>query len=203
MRLGVFGGTFDPPHIGHLIAAEETRVRLDLDSVIFIPSAVSPHKRDRPLSGAERRLAMLRLAVEGNDRFAVSDIEVQRGGISYTVDTLEDLKLRYPAEQLFLLIGADNLGELHLWRNPDRILQLATVVVMTRPGFPGDTAESALGKSVLMCPVPPIGIASREIRERIGRGESVRYLVPDRVAEYIMEHDMYRSYSEDAWTSGH
>jgi nicotinate-nucleotide adenylyltransferase len=192
MKIGIFGGTFNPPHMGHLIVAEYAREHLALSRVIFVPSAVSPHKQGRDTIDAHHRLTMLQEAVRENSGFAVSDIEVQRGGVSYTVDTLEELHGMFPQYGLVLLIGADNLNEFHLWRGPERILALADVVALTRPGFSSGEADPGLARQIAVCQVPAIGIEARQIRRWVREGQSIRYLVPAAVESYILRHRLYR-----------
>jgi nicotinate-nucleotide adenylyltransferase len=179
MKIGVFGGTFDPPHNGHLIVAEYVRHRLGLDKIIFVPSWISPHKQEREVTDASRRLAMLRLAVQGAPGLEVSDVEVRRGGVSYTVDTLTDL-----------LIGADNFIEFGTWHEPDRILSLARLVVMTRPGSPL-AAGQVLPPGGIHVDVPDIAVTATAVRAQVGAGRSIRHLVPERVEKYIRQQNLY------------
>jgi len=192
MNIGIFGGTFNPPHIGHLIVAEHVRAALAFDKILFVPAAIPPHKVGHDITSAEHRVAMLRLAIADNSHFDVSEIELKRGGVSFTVDTVRELKREEPTVALSLLMGMDNLIEFHSWRSPEEILRLATVVVMTRPGFVlGDLPEQ-IERSVQLCRVPEIAIASREIRQRVKDGKSIRYLVSLPVAEYIATQRLYR-----------
>jgi nicotinate-nucleotide adenylyltransferase len=190
LNIGVFGGTFDPPHNGHLIVAEYVRYHLSLEKVLFVPSWISPHKKDRTTAGAEHRLAMLTVAIEGITGFDVSEIEIARGGVSYTVDTLSDFHKMLPECHLSLLVGADNYAEFDTWKEPERVRSLAQLVVMTRP----ESASEVLPTSPEVCwiEVPEIRISSSDIRNRAMGGKSIRYLVPDRVAEYIESHHLYR-----------
>jgi nicotinate-nucleotide adenylyltransferase len=192
MRIGVFGGSFDPPHNGHLIVASDAARGLRLDRVILVPSAMPPHKLGRQLSAPEDRLAMCRLAVVENELFEVSDVEIRREGVSYTVDTLNELKREVPAGELFLLIGMDNYVEFHLWRDPGGILELATVAVMERPGYPGADPEKVESDRVIRVSVRQVDISSTRIRELVSGGESIRSLVPAGVRRYIDQHALYR-----------
>lgn len=193
MKIGILGGTFDPPHVGHLIVAEHVRAELGLDRVYFIPAVIPPHKQRRDdIAPAETRLELLRLAVADNPAFAVSDLEVRRGGISYTVDTLRALRLEHPSDAFYLLVGMDNLSEFGSWKEPDMIQRIARVVVMTRPGFEADPEIVDRGRNMIVCAVPQIGISSSDVRQKLGKGRSVRYLVPDRVARYIADEGLYR-----------
>jgi len=192
MKVGIFGGTFNPPHMGHLIVAESVRSRLDLGKIIFVPSFISPHKQDRATATGEDRLAMVRLAIGGDSRYDVSDLELRRGGVSYTVDTLTEMAKGYPGDDLFFLLGMDNLLEFDTWKDPQRITELATIVVMTRPGFAAPEQPPMEGMMLMYCDVPEIAISSTAIRESVGRGESIRFLLPEAVEEYIYRRRLYR-----------
>jgi nicotinate-nucleotide adenylyltransferase len=189
MRTGIFGGTFNPPHAGHLIVAEHVRQELGMDRIIFVPAAIPPHKQTLEIVEGSHRLAMVQRAVEGNACFAVSDLEIRRRGVSFTVDTLEEFKRQAPRDELFLLIGMDNLLEFQSWKDPEKIAQLATIVGLTRPGF--TVGEAAVVRNLILCEVPEIAIASSTIRQRIKDGKSIRYLVPPSVEHYINEHRLY------------
>jgi len=190
MKIGVFGGTFDPPHNGHLIVAEYVRHRLGLNRIIFVPSWISPHKQERQVTDASCRLSMLRAAVQGTPGLEVSDVEVRRGGVSYTVDTLRRLATDTRAE-LFLLIGADNFIEFGTWHQPEEILSLARLVVMTRPGSPLPV-EPGLPPEVIHVDVPDIKVTATEVRTRVRAERSIRHLVPERVEKYIQEQHLYK-----------
>lgn len=191
MNIGIFGGTFDPPHVGHLIVCEHAREELGLDKILFIPSAISPHKQHHQLVDPEYRLEMVRLATFGQEFFEPCDVEVRRGGVSYTVDTLGQLRQIYPDEKLTLLLGLDNLVEFRTWKAPERIVQLATVALMTRPGFEADRVADDLCGKFTLCRVPGIGISSSEIRDHVKDGKSIRYLVPKPVESYIYYRKLY------------
>lgn len=193
MKIGIFGGTFDPPHIGHLIVADDARAALGLDEVLFIPAARSPHKLERKTASATHRLKLIRLAIAGNPAFRVSDIEIQRGRISYTVNTLERLHASRPHDELFLLIGMDNVKKFDTWKAPERIIELVTIVVMTRPGVQQARMPKRIAHKTLMCAVPEIGISSTDIRHRVQHGRPFRHLVPDKVYEYILKNKLYRT----------
>jgi nicotinate-nucleotide adenylyltransferase len=193
MTIGILGGTFNPPHIGHLIVAEHVRQELSLDSIVFVPAAIPPHKGSDNITAPQHRMEMVRRAVQGNPYFVVSEMEIARGGVSFTVDSLRQLKRERPGDQFFLLIGMDNLQEFHSWKSPETILELATVVVMTRPGFVENDVPADIKGRVRICPVPEIGIASRDIRTRVRAGKSIRYLLPDSVHDYIQQNRLYRS----------
>lgn len=202
-RIGLFGGTFDPPHVGHLVLAECARDRLRLDEVRFIPAGQPPHKPGARLTGAGRRVAMARLAVRGNPAFAVSTIETRRGGPSFTVETLREVAAAAPDARLFLIMGADSLDEFATWREPEAILRLATLAVAERPGAVARSRRGARGApprgrpgtrgaSVAWLGNAEIGVSSSLVRERVRAGRSIRYLVPDAVARYIARHRLYR-----------
>ena len=188
MKLGVLGGTFDPIHIGHLILAQEAYIELGLERVIFVPAANPPHKDPRTVSPAHHRFRMVELAVEGDPRFYVSDLELKRPGKSYTVDTLRYLKELWPGSELFLLIGADNLRELPTWKDYEELFLLSEVVVAHRPGA---EPEGELADRVRFLPIPMVSISASWIRERVAEGKPIRYLVPQEVERYIREHGLY------------
>ncbi len=190
MRIGLLGGSFDPPHNGHLLAAGDAFEALLLDHVVFIPAAVQPFKTGQDVAPSADRLAMVTRLVDGEARFDVSAMEIDRGGLSYTVDTLSTLSRERPAAELFWLIGADVLRSFAKWREPERIAELATVVVLQRRGDAPDLA---------MIPGTPrivtsrrIDISSTEIRQRVRDGKSIRGFVPDAVADYIASARLYR-----------
>jgi nicotinate-nucleotide adenylyltransferase len=192
MKLGIFGGTFDPVHHGHLIVAEYVRERVGLDRVLFIPTMISPHKVDGAVTSPPHRLAMLREAVKSNPFFQVSDVEIERGGVSYTVDTLRLMGEENATDEFFLLIGADNLAEFLSWKDPGEIVKRAKLVVMNRPGFAGAHADPSLPRDIIECPVPSIDISATEIRRRVQTGLTISYLVPPSVSRYIDRHRLYR-----------
>jgi nicotinate-nucleotide adenylyltransferase len=197
-RIGLFGGTFDPPHVGHLVLAECARDRLGLDEVRFIPAGQPPHKRSHPVSPCARRVAMVRLAVRGNPGFVVSTIEARRSGPSFTVGTLRRVASETPRARIYLLMGADSLDEFPTWREPEAILSLATLAVAGRPGAPGRSprrSKSPLrGRGrIAWLDNAEIDVSSSRVRARVRAGHSVRYLVPDAVAAYIARHRLYRA----------
>jgi nicotinate-nucleotide adenylyltransferase len=192
MNIGIFGGTFNPPHVGHLIVAECVREELGLGKVLFIPSAISPHKQHLGLVDSAFRMEMVRLALLGQQFFEASPIELERGGVSYTVDTLEQLKRIYPEDILHLLMGMDNLVELPTWKSPERIADLSKIVVMTRPGFQPTGIPDLVRKNFMLCQVSEIGISSSEIRERVKQGKSIHFLVPKPVESYIYYRKLYK-----------
>lgn len=188
MRLGVFGGTFDPPHTGHLVAAQDALLALGLDRVILVPAAAPPHKLERALTGAAIRLDLLRAAVAGDDRFEIDDIELRRPGPSWTVETLRALHARWPAARLFLLIGMDQFLEFGTWREPEEIERLARVAVLSRAG----AAAPAGAARHIAVPVTRMDVTSTEVRRRVAAGLPIRYLVPAAVEELIARFGLYR-----------
>ncbi len=190
VRTGIFGGTFDPVHVGHLIMAEEAAVRLRLHRVLFVPASRPAHKRSRGITPIEHRLAMLRLATLGNERFQVSRAEADGGGISFTANTLEALSRR-GAGDLYFIMGQDSLEEFHSWRDPERITHLARLVVFPRGDRELSSLAPSLRRRVLFLRPPRIGISATEIRRRLRRGLSVRYWVPDKVLAYVTRHGLY------------
>ncbi len=187
MKIGIFGGTFDPPHIGHLIAAQDACSALSLDRLLFMPAADPPHKRDECVSPPALRLAMLRAALADNERFEISTIELERQGLSYTVDTVRELQHRYTGDELFLLLGVDQIQEFSTWREPEQVQQLARVVMLTRAGQNPKGAEFVHA----VVPVTRIDVSSTLVRERVARGQPIRYLVPSAVAEIIDQNRLY------------
>lgn len=196
MRLGLFGGTFDPIHLGHLIIAEACREAMRLDLVLFVVAGVPPHKPGGRTPVGDR-IEMARIATAGHPSFEVSEIEAKGPGPNYSFETLEAVHRDRTGDDLFFLIGADSLVDLPLWRRPDRIAELASIVVVNRPGVdpvvsasPPDLGPNA--RPIERVAVPPIGIASNDLRRRVSEGRSIRYLVPRGVEAYIAEQGLYR-----------
>jgi nicotinate-nucleotide adenylyltransferase len=190
MRIGVLGGTFDPPHHGHLIAASDAFHALALDRMLLVPAAVPPHKRTLVRTSAALRLEMTRAAVAGDPRFLVDDLELRRDGPSYTVDTLRALRERCLGADLFLLVGADAARDLHTWRAPQEIARLATLVVVSRAG---DHPLPTGALPAMQVPVTRVDISASDIRRRVAQGESVRYFVPESVRTIIEREGLYRN----------
>lgn len=200
-RIGIIGGSFDPIHIGHLIIAQDAAERLELSEVIFIPADIPPHKQHLQRIDAEHRLNMLRLATESDVRFSISDIEIERGGVSYTIDTLKNLCDVYPDAALLLIVGSDTLVDLHTWHKTEEILQLCDVATFLRPGedavevieekiqLPMEQKQQLLENVIN---AHRIEVSSTEIRMRLAEGLSIRYLVPPEVEMYIYEHGLYQ-----------
>ena len=196
MRIGILGGTFNPPHLAHLVCAQEAYLQLSLEQVLLIPARVPPHKPVDEEPGIEHRLGMCRLAIAGDERFAVSDIEARRDGPSYTVDTIEALHANQPESEFFLILGGDVALGLAGWQEPERVMALATLAVAERPGTTRAAVEDVLrqlpgGERALFFDMPAIEISSTMLRERARAGEPTRYLVPDAVRGYIDQHQLY------------
>jgi nicotinate-nucleotide adenylyltransferase len=196
VRIGIFGGTFDPVHLGHLILAEQCHEQGGLDQVWFVPAARPPHKPERELTPFAQRVEMLNLAIAGQPAFRVEELEKDRPGPSYTVATLEELNQRHPGSEWFLLIGGDALRDLRGWYQPARIVELATLLVMPRLGVEQASVNqwrTSLGPTtrLLVMDVPLIEISSTDLRQRVGGGRSIRYLVPRAVEVYIREKGLY------------
>ena len=198
MRKGILGGTFDPIHVAHLIIAEEARVRLALEEVVFIPAGQPWLKKHQPVSPAQLRLQMVQIAVASNPFFRVSSIEIDRLGPTYSVDTLEVLQEEWGKNtEVFFILGVDSLRELPKWKEPKRLLKLCTPAVFSRPEH-GDMTLAELdelipgaSKKVKVLADPRIGVSGRDIRRRVARGISIRYLVPEGVERFILEHGLY------------
>jgi len=201
MRLGIFGGTFDPVHYGHLLLAECCREQIQLDRIWFLPAAVPPHKQQAPITPAEHRLEMLCLAIAGNEAFEVCRYEIDRGGVNYTVETLEHLHRQHPEHELFFLMGGDSLADLPTWREPDRLCQLATLIIVRRPdmakldfsALAGCISEEQVEKIRRhVVEMPRVDLSAREMRARVAEGKGIRYRTPRAVEKYIETHSLYR-----------
>lgn len=192
MNIGIYGGTFNPPHIGHLITAESVKETVRFDRILFIPSYITPHKNEGEEHLSHHRFEMIKLAVKNNPSFQVSDIEISKNEISYTITTLEYLLSKYPDSKFSIIIGMDNYITFHLWKEPKRILQLASLIVMNRPQYPRKVNELIGTTNTTFVDVPNIGISSSEIRQKVKEGKSIKYLVPDSVEQYIIEHQLYK-----------
>ena len=187
MKIGVFGGSFNPVHIGHLLVAEDIIEQLKLDKILFIPAFDPPHKKF--LLTFHYRWAMLKRAVDSNPLFELSNIEAKRGGKSFTIDTLSELKKEYPRDQLYFIMGTDQYAELSNWKNPAKLFQKANIVVIQRPGFPKRRFGT---KKPIFLEVIQIDIAAAEIRKRIQQNRSVRYMLPEKVWQYIIRNKLYK-----------
>ncbi len=195
MRLGVFGGTFDPVHIGHLVLAEQAREQLKLDRVLWVPAGDPWRKVDAPMTAPARRFEMVRLAIAGHDAFEVISAELDRPGPTYTVDTLNELLSKHPADELVFLLGLDALFDLPNWHQPAEVIKLALLGVALRgedrPELEG--LLQGLGERVLWVEMPRLDISGTDLRRRVAAGRTLRYLVPPAVEAYIREHGLYGS----------
>ncbi len=200
MRIALFGGTFNPVHVGHLVAAQDAHERFGFDRTVWVPVARPSHKSFPDLAPAEDRLQMLRLATDGDDRFEVSDWEIRRGGPSYSIETVRHWRRKRPDAELFFLIGSDSLRYLSSWKEIDALLQLCRFVTAARPGFdPAAICPDRTGFSPEVCKdlrsrvvsVHPVAVSSSEIRDRLARGSSIRYLVPEAVRSWILSRGLY------------
>jgi nicotinate-nucleotide adenylyltransferase len=197
VRVGILGGTFNPPHLGHLVCAQEAYRQLDLAEVLFIPARIPPHKPVTDEPGVGHRLEMCRLAVGADERFNVSELEVDRDGPSYTVDTLMELKTSAPSNELVLILGGDIAAGLPQWHRPEQVLELCTPAITLRPGTSREQVDDALrelggGERAEFFEMPKIGVSSTMVRDRVRSGEPIRYLVPDAVAQHIERAGLYR-----------
>ncbi|MBA7692772.1 Nicotinate-nucleotide adenylyltransferase [subsurface metagenome] len=198
MNIGVLGGTFDPIHLGHLVVAEEMRVRLGLAEILFVPAGQPWLKVNSPILAAEHRVQMLCLALVGKPYFKLSTMEIERAGPSYTVDTIAELQGQLGAEdKLFFILGWDNLAQLPQWREPSRLVKMCQLVAVPRVGYPApdlDSLEAAipgLSQATILLDTPHIDITASAIRDRVAQGLSIRHLVPEPVERYIKEHGLY------------
>ena len=195
MRVGVLGGTFDPVHVAHLVIAEAAREALSLDVILFVPAGEPWRKSHRTITAAEHRLALLRSAIAGNDAFGVSDVELRRGGPSYTADTLEALAGERLDDAFWFIVGADALADMPQWHEPERIVNHARLAVAPRDVQDANVAVQGVAEfrdRIDLFLAPRMEVSSTDIRERVAAGRSIRYLVPDGVREYIVEQGLYR-----------
>ena len=188
MKIGILGGTFNPIHIGHLILAQECRNCFDLDKVIFVPTAQSPLKDEVENVSPEDRLKMVELAIDSNEQFEVSDYEIKKGGISYSIDTIRHFKETHKDSEIFFISGADSAVDLSKWKDVDGILELCTFVIATRPGW---EEKSEYEDKILRIVIPYIDVSSTFVRERIKIKDPVRYFVSDKVLDYIKKQKFY------------
>jgi nicotinate-nucleotide adenylyltransferase len=207
LRVGIFGGAFNPPHLGHLVCAQEAMTQLELDRVVFMPVGEAPHREIPGDPGAEARLEMVELAVADDERFETSRLELDREGPSYTADTLEQLAKESPDDELFLILGGDQAAALGAWHEPEKVLERATVAVFERVSWGRNAIGIKIGRlpgaeRVRYLDMPLMQVSSSAIRRRVSEDLPIRYLVPDRVEEYIRENNLYASGSpKEAVTS--
>lgn len=190
-RIGIMGGTFDPIHHGHLVAASEVSHELELDEVVFVPTGKQPFKADRKVTRAEHRYLMTVVATASNPRFTVSRVDIDREGTTYTIDTLRDLRRIFPDEELFFITGADAISEILRWKDSEELFDLARFVGVTRPGHTADIGGLPAERITLL-EIPALAISSTSCRDRIAEGRPVWYLVPDGVVQYIGKYGLYR-----------
>jgi nicotinate-nucleotide adenylyltransferase len=194
-RLGVMGGTFDPIHHGHLVAASEVAAQLELDEVVFVPTGQPTFKQDQDVTPAEHRYLMTVIATASNPRFTVSRVDVDRAGLTYTVDTLRDLQEARPDAELFFITGADAIEQILSWKAPDELFEMAHFVAVNRPGHTLST-DGLPADRVSQQEIPALAISSSDVRARARGGAPVWYLVPDGVVQYIAKHGLYRGNDE-------
>ena len=199
-NIGIMGGTFDPIHQGHLVAAEWVKSILCIDEVIFIPTGRPVHKRNWEVTKGDYRLKMVRLAIEGNPTFLVSDMEVIREGLTYTFDTIKVLKEKYGSEtKIHFIVGADSLVDIHWWYKAAKLFRMMRIIVVTRPGFldsnfflEKERLEKEMGADIQLVEIPDMGMSSTMIRSRVKNKLSIKYLVPDKVLDFITEKGLYQ-----------
>lgn len=199
-NVGLMGGTFDPVHLAHLVMAEAALQQHGLDKVIFVPTGLPPHKQGKPITPAEHRYNLVALATATNPRFEVSRIELERGGLSYTVDTVEEMRRRLPpGAGIFFITGTDAILQVESWHRPERLFELCRFIAAQRPGYPRQLAHDGLrrleqryGQTIFEVDSPVLDISSSDLRRRTADGRSIKYLVPEAVEAYIQKHGLYR-----------
>jgi len=190
-KIGIFGGTFDPIHLGHLITAQSVREIRALEKIIFIPAFISPHKSEIKTSSAEDRLNMIKLAIDGISFFDYSNIEIEKGGVSFTIDTLKELKKNN--DELEFIIGYDNIFEFNTWKDPDEIMKLAKVIVLKRRSSHPPQFKDKYYNQAIFVQTRGIEISATDLRERVKKGQPINFLVPQKVMEYIYKHKLYNN----------
>jgi nicotinate-nucleotide adenylyltransferase len=196
LRVGILGGAFNPPHIGHLVCAQEALIQLELDTLVWVPVGEAPHRELQEDPGPEGRLEMVELAIADDERFTASRIEIDREGPSYTLDTLDELHKQSSKDELFLILGGDQAAALATWHEPEKVLERATLVVFERMSWGRNAIVIKIGRMpgaerVRYLDMPLIQVSSSAIRRRVGEGVPIRYMVPDKVVEYIATHELY------------
>ncbi|MFV8826752.1 nicotinate-nucleotide adenylyltransferase [Alkalihalobacterium sp. APHAB7] len=187
-KIGILGGTFDPPHIGHLLIAQEVLEQCKLDELWFMPANIPPHKKNDDVSSVTDRIEMVTKAIEGVEQFIVSTVELERKGPSYTVDTLKELKMRLPDVEFYFIIGGDMIEQLHTWERIDELFEYVTFVGLQRPGY---SHSSKYEEKLKLLTIPQVDISSSDIRDRLKDGRSIRYFVPEQVRQFIEERKLY------------
>ncbi|WP_216828994.1 nicotinate-nucleotide adenylyltransferase [Alkalihalobacterium elongatum] len=187
-KIGILGGTFDPPHIGHLLIAQEVLEQCKLDEIWFMPANIPPHKKTNDVSSINDRIEMVTKAIEGKEQFILSTVELERNGPSYTVDTLKELKTKLPDVEFYFIIGGDMIEQLHTWERIDELFEYVTFVGLQRPGYSQPTMYEDKMK---LLTIPQVDISSTDIRERLKKGRSIRYFVPEQVRHFIEERELY------------
>ncbi len=199
-KIGIMGGAFDPIHYGHLLIAENAAAQYDLDEVVFMPTGISPHKEKQHITDSVHRCEMTRLAIADNPRFSLSTLEIQTAGTDYTYRTLEKLKELYPDKELYFIMGGDSLREFEKWRNPDRILKAANLLAAIRDNVEGEAFQEQMNHlkrlfqtdGIYSLSTPNFTVSSRKIRSLVRQGQTIRYMVPEPVRIYILEHGLYQ-----------
>ncbi len=193
-KVAILGGSFNPIHIGHLILANTVCEELNLNKIIFVPCYIQPLKSDKDFASPIARLEMIKLAIQSNPKFELSDIEIKRKGKSYSIDTIKYFKKKY--DDLYFVIGADNIKDFNEWKEPDKILELAKLVVTNRGGINEKIPKKLRRKKIFACRIPDIEISSTMIRNFIRSNKSIKYLVPEKVERYIIKNKLYKNYGE-------
>lgn len=199
MRIGILGGTFNPIHYGHLLIAQNALDQFQLDKIWFMPAAIPPHKQDANILEARHRMQMILRAIEGNASFEMNPRELFKGGVSYTFETLEELTRECPENEYYFIIGADSLIKFSTWKNPEIILKHATILVAVRDHVAGEEMNERIkditnsyGGTILQIYTPEFDVSSHEIRERVTKNHSIRYLLPEEVCNYIIQENLYK-----------
>lgn len=197
MKLAIMGGTFNPIHIGHLVCAEEAVSQFGLDRVVFMPTGLPPHKEVAGGAGSEARYLMTAIATAANPRFTVSRHEVEKKQLCYTVDTIRNFREQMPGVELYFITGADAVLEILEWKDPEELLEMVVLIAATRPGYPLDRLSASMAayverRQVMIMEIPAIGVSASLIRERVARGQSIRYLVPEGIERFIEKERLYR-----------
>lgn len=191
MRIGLLGGTFNPIHYGHLILAEECRKNFHLQKIVFIPSAVPPHK-GRRITCPKHRYNMVKLAVQNNKRFAIADIELERKGPSFSWETIQYFTRRHPKDPIYFILGIDSLLKIDAWKGKRKVLDLCNFIAATRPGYRIKDIPSSIRKKIKLIKIPGVDISSSQIRKRVKAGKSIKYLLPPKIEEYIYKYRLYK-----------